>query len=113
MKKVVITGIGVVSAIGNNAADFWGSLVAGRSGIGRITKVDVSTMRFQNAAEVKDFDPAQHFDEKNLLWLDPFSQTRNTVGSVSVPRLEDWYYPRGKAVPAALDQGINNVSSDN
>jgi nodulation protein E len=73
MKKVVITGIGVVSAIGNNAADFWGSLVAGRSGIGPITKVDVSTMRFQNAAEVKDFDPTQHFDEKNLLWLDPFS----------------------------------------
>jgi nodulation protein E len=73
MRKVVITGIGVVSAIGNNAADFWASLVAGRSGIGPITKVDVSTMRFQNAAEVKGFDPAQHFDEKNLLWLDPFS----------------------------------------
>jgi len=73
MRKVVITGIGVVSAIGNNAADFWASLVAGRSGIGPITKVDVSTMRFQNAAEVKDFDPAEHFDEKNLLWLDPFS----------------------------------------
>ena len=69
----MITGIGVVSAIGNNAADFWASLVAGRSGIGPITKVDVSTMRFQNAAEVKDFDPAEHFDEKNLLWLDPFS----------------------------------------
>jgi len=69
----VITGIGVVSAIGNNAADFWASLVAGRSGIGPITKVDVSTMRFQNAAEIKNFDPAEHFDEKNLLWLDPFS----------------------------------------
>ena len=73
MRKVVITGIGVVSAIGNNAADFWASLVAGRSGIGPITKVDVSTMRFQNAAEIKNFDPVQHFDEKNLLWLDPFS----------------------------------------
>ena len=73
MRKVVITGIGVVSAIGNNAADFWASLVAGRSGIGPITKVDVSTMRFQNAAEIKNFDPAEHFDEKNLLWLDPFS----------------------------------------
>ena len=73
MRRVVITGIGVVSAIGNNAADFWGSLVAGRSGIAPITKVDVSTMRFQNGAEVKDFDPTQHFDDKNLLWLDPFS----------------------------------------
>jgi nodulation protein E len=73
MKKVVITGIGVVSAVGNNAADFWAAISAGRSGIAPITKVDVSTMRFQKAAEVKDFDPTQHFDEKMLLWLDPFS----------------------------------------
>jgi nodulation protein E len=73
MRKVVITGVGVVSAIGNNAADFWASLAAGRSGIAPITKLDASTLRFQKAAEVRDFDPAQHFDEKNLLWLDPFS----------------------------------------
>ncbi|MGH9820175.1 MAG: beta-ketoacyl-[acyl-carrier-protein] synthase family protein, partial [Pyrinomonadaceae bacterium] len=73
MRKVVITGIGVVSAIGNNALDFWASLAAGRSGIGPITKLDSSTLRFHNAAEVKDFDAGQHFDEKSLLWLDPFS----------------------------------------
>ena len=73
MKKVVITGIGVVSAVGNNAADFWAAISAGRSGIGPITKVDVSTMRFQKAAEVKNFDATRHFDEKLLLWLDPFS----------------------------------------
>lgn len=74
MKRVVITGIGVVSAIGNNAGDFWAALSAGRSGIGPITKFDVSTIRFQNAAEVRGFDPTRHFDDKNLLWLDPFSQ---------------------------------------
>jgi len=73
MRKVVITGVGVVSAIGNNAVDFWAALEAGRSGIGPITKLDASTLRFQNAAEVSGFDPTLHFDEKNLLWLDPFS----------------------------------------
>lgn len=73
MKKVVITGVGIVSAIGNNAADFWDSLSSGRSGVGPISKLDVSTLRFQNAAEVKNFDPEQHFDEKALLWLDPFA----------------------------------------
>ncbi|MEP7076242.1 MAG: beta-ketoacyl-[acyl-carrier-protein] synthase family protein [Acidobacteriota bacterium] len=73
MKKVVITGVGVVSAIGNNAADFWDSLIAGRSGIGPIEKLDASTLRFRNAAEVKNFDPTLHFDDKSLLWLDPFS----------------------------------------
>jgi len=73
VKRVVITGVGTVSALGNNAREFWESLKAGRSGIGPITKADVSTMRFTNAAEVRGFDASQHFDDKALLWLDPFS----------------------------------------
>lgn len=74
MRRVVITGIGVVSAIGNNVPDFWSSLSAGRSGIGKITKIDVSNVRFQNAAEVRGFEPTEHFDEKSLTFLDSFSQ---------------------------------------
>lgn len=74
MRKVVVTGIGVVSAIGNNAHDFWESIKAGRSGIGSISKIDVSNVKFQNAAEVRDFDAAAQFDDKALTWLDPFAQ---------------------------------------
>lgn len=74
MRKVVVTGIGVVSAIGNNAHDFWESLKAGRSGIGQISKIDVSNVKFQNAAEVRGFDPAAYFDDKALTWLDAFAQ---------------------------------------
>lgn len=74
MRRVVITGIGVVSAIGNNVAEFWASLAAGRSGIGQIEKTDVTGLRFQNAGEVRGFDPPAHFDEKSLMWLDPFAQ---------------------------------------
>ena len=73
MKRVVITGVGVISGLGNNAAEFWDALSAGRSGIGPITRSDVSSIRFKNAAEVRGFDPTQHFDDKALLWLDPFS----------------------------------------
>ncbi|MFM9905727.1 MAG: beta-ketoacyl-[acyl-carrier-protein] synthase family protein [Pyrinomonadaceae bacterium] len=73
MKRVVITGIGVVSALGNNTADFWASLKAGRSGIGPITKVPTDDLRFKNAAEVRGFDATKHFEDKQLLWLDPFS----------------------------------------
>jgi nodulation protein E len=69
----VITGVGVVSALGNNADEFWSAVSSGRSGIGPITKADTSTIRFKNAAEVKGFDEKQHFDEKALLWLDPFA----------------------------------------
>jgi nodulation protein E len=69
----VITGVGVVCSLGNNAGEFWDSLSAGRSAIGPITKEDVSTLRFKNAAEVKGFDAKEHFEDKELLWLDPFS----------------------------------------
>lgn len=69
----MITGVGVVSALGNNVDEFWSAVSAGRSGIGPITKADTSTIRFKNAAEVKGFDEKAHFDEKALLWLDPFA----------------------------------------
>ncbi len=74
MRRVVITGIGVISALGNNTVDFWENLSAGRSGIRPITKVDVSALRYKNAAEVTGFDPEQHFDDRLQQWLDPFSQ---------------------------------------
>jgi nodulation protein E len=73
VNRVVITGVGVVSALGNNAGDFWRSLAEGRSGIDPITKADASGIRFQRAAEVKNFKPEEHFDDKALIWLDPFS----------------------------------------
>jgi nodulation protein E len=73
MRRVAITGIGVICALGNNASDFWESIKAGRSGIGPITKADVSEIRFKNAAEVRGFDETEHFDDKVLPWLDPFS----------------------------------------
>ena len=73
MRRVVITGIGVVSPIGNNAGEFWDSLVAGRPGIAPISKVDTSDLRFKNAAEVKGFNAAHHFDERAMMMLDPFA----------------------------------------
>ena len=74
MRRVVVTGIGVVSALGSTRGDFWSALSEGRSAIGPITKVDTADLRFKNAAEVRGFDPGAHFDDKSLLWLDPFSQ---------------------------------------
>ena len=73
MNRVVVTGIGVVSALGSNVDEFWDSLRAGRSGIEAITKVDTSDLRFKNAGEVQGFNAADHFDDKALMWLDPFS----------------------------------------
>ena len=73
MRRVVVTGIGVVSALGNNAGNFWSAVSSGRSAIGPITKVDTTDLRFKNAAEVRGFNASEHFDDKSLLWLDAFS----------------------------------------
>jgi nodulation protein E len=73
-RRVVITGIGVVSALGGNAQAFWQSLVEGRSGIGPIQYIDMSALRFQNGAEVWGFNPAEHFQQKELDFMDRFAQ---------------------------------------
>ena len=72
MRRVVITGIGVVSPLGNNAIDFWDGVSNGRSGIREITRADMSGIRFKNGGELRDFDATQHFDDKALMWLDDF-----------------------------------------
>ncbi len=73
-RRVVITGVGVVSALGRNAQEFWQSLAEGRPGIGPIKQLDVSSLRFQNGGEVHDFNPAEHFDQKEIDFLDRFAQ---------------------------------------
>ena len=72
--RVVITGLGCVSAIGNDVGDFWRSLRDGRCGIGPITKVSSDNLAVGIAAEVKGFDPRVHFDRRQLNLLDPFAQ---------------------------------------
>ncbi|MEQ1922510.1 MAG: beta-ketoacyl-[acyl-carrier-protein] synthase family protein [Pyrinomonadaceae bacterium] len=73
-RRVVITGIGVISALGDNANQFWDSASNGRSGIGPIKGVDMLDFRFKNGGEVKGFDPLKHFEERFVEWLDPFCQ---------------------------------------
>ena len=74
MYRVAVTGLGVISAIGNNSSEFWQSLQAGRSGIAPLQSVDPALLRFSNAAEVQNFKPSEHFDEKEISLLDRFAQ---------------------------------------
>ncbi len=73
-RRVAVTGIGVISAIGHNSGQFWESLKAGRPGIGPLEAVDPALLRFSNGAEVRNYTPAQYFDEKELGLLDRFAQ---------------------------------------
>ncbi|HXG34103.1 MAG TPA: beta-ketoacyl-[acyl-carrier-protein] synthase family protein [Bryobacteraceae bacterium] len=73
-RRVVVTGIGVISALGHNSTQFWARLSAGVSGIGPIQSVDCSQFRFRNGAEVRDFRPQDHFEEREMDFLDRFAQ---------------------------------------
>lgn len=73
-KRVVITGMGALSPIGNNVEETWQSLVNGKSGIGLITRFDASGLPAQIAAEVKDFNPEDHFESNQIRKLDLYSQ---------------------------------------
>ncbi|MFS8582488.1 MAG: beta-ketoacyl-ACP synthase II [Limnochordales bacterium] len=72
--RVVVTGVGVVSPFGAGADKLWEALIAGRSGVGPITRFDASEFATRFAAEVKDFDAVQFMDAKDARRLDRFAQ---------------------------------------
>jgi len=74
LRRVAVTGIGVISAVGANRESFWRALAAGESGIRPMEIVAPGTVRFPNAAEARDYRTADHFDEKELALLDRFAQ---------------------------------------
>ena len=73
-RRVVITGLGALTPIGNNVPDFWNNMKAGKSGAAPITKFDTSKFKTTFACEVKGYNPADHFDVKEIRKYDPFSQ---------------------------------------
>ncbi len=96
MKRVVVTGLGAITPIGNDVAGFWQSLISGKCGIGPITKFDASEYKVSLAAEVKDFDASLYMDKSEIKKSDLFSQ-----------------YAIAAASQAVADSGIqNNISSE-
>jgi 3-oxoacyl-[acyl-carrier-protein] synthase II len=74
MKRVVVTGLGAVTPLGNTVKEFWDNIVAGRSGVAAITKFDTSKFKTNFAAEVKDFDAEVYVDKKELKKYDLYTQ---------------------------------------
>jgi 3-oxoacyl-[acyl-carrier-protein] synthase II len=73
-RRVVITGVGVISPVGNDAETFWNSLQEGKSGVDRLTAFDASDYPTQIAGEVKDFNPELYMDKKDVRRTDRFVQ---------------------------------------
>lgn len=74
MKRVVITGLGAISPLGNTVDSFWNSLIEGKSGAAPITKFDASKFKTQFACEVRGFDPLNYIDKPDIKKYDLFTQ---------------------------------------
>ncbi|HPF08648.1 MAG: beta-ketoacyl-ACP synthase II [Candidatus Cloacimonetes bacterium] len=73
-RRVVITGMGAITPVGHNVAQTWQSLINGVCGVGMISHFDASTLPVQIAAEIKNYDPEEHFDHKEVKKLDIYTQ---------------------------------------
>ncbi len=94
-ERVVITGLGAVTPIGNTVDEFWNAIRSGKSGVGPITKFDASQFTTRIAAEVKNFDPLTYMDRRDARKMDNFSQ-----------------FAVAAAVEAARDAGLTDGGVD-
>ena len=94
-RRIAITGLGAVSPLGNTLDDNWNNLIAGKSGIGRITKFDASAYSVQIAVEVRDFDVTQYIPAKEARHMDAFI-----------------HYGIAASVQAVADSGIDQAGLD-
>ncbi|MBX9779997.1 MAG: beta-ketoacyl-ACP synthase II [Chitinophagaceae bacterium] len=84
LKRVVVTGIGTLTPLGNNLQDYWNNLVAGVSGAAPITLFDASKFKTRFACEVKGFDPTQFMEKKEARKLDRFAQLAIVASDMAV-----------------------------
>lgn len=83
-RRVVITGMGAVTPVGNSVEEMWSSIKSGRSGVGEITKVNKDDYPVSVAAELKDFDPSSYIDRKDARRMDPFVQYAMVASHMAV-----------------------------
>src|SRR5258708_32933476 len=74
MSRVVVTGLGLITSLGNDLATNWEALTQGKSGVGEITAYDTSDFRVHIGAEIKNFDPTPYMDRKEARRNDPYEQ---------------------------------------
>ncbi len=95
-RRVVVTGIGTISALGHTLEDFWGSLTKGRSGIARVTRFDPTDFPSKVGAEVRDFDPGKYMDPKEAKRNDRYTQLAVAASRLAI---EDAKVDTSKLVP--------------
>ena len=74
LKRVVVTGLGALTPIGNNVSEYWANLLSGKSGAAPITHFDASNFKTRFACEVKNFNVTDYIDRKEARKQDPYTQ---------------------------------------
>ncbi len=84
MRRVVVTGLGAVTPLGNNVKTFWDGIKSGKCGIDKVTHFDASEFKTQIAGEVKDFEPSDYMDKKEARKMDRYTQFAMVAASEAV-----------------------------
>ena len=115
MRRVAITGMGAICALGHDAAATWGAMREGRAAIGPIANIPTELLNVRIAAEVRDYDPARHFDSKRLILLDRVSQFALTAAREAVKQsgLDFSEHGRGERTACIVGTGIGGENSHN
>jgi len=113
-QRAVITGYGAITPIGNSAASYWESLIAGRSGAGRITHFDPSANEVQIAAEVKDFDPLKTMDMKMARRMSRFvhfavAAATEAIEHAGLADIRSWDPERRDRVATVINTGGGGI----
>jgi nodulation protein E len=112
MNRVVVTGMGCISALGSNTAEMAAALKAGRCAIGPLTVMDTTRLSIRVGAEIAGFDPLRHFDEKRLLLLDRFSQFALVAAREAVAQSGlDFKGELGLKTAAILGSGVGGMNT--
>lgn len=112
MKRVVITGIGAISPVGNDAESTWNGLISGKNGIDSIASFDTSKLKVKLAAEVKDFDHSKYLDPKAAKRMDRFTQLAVSASKMAYEdsKLDDTNFDKEDA-RVVLGSGIGGLGT--
>jgi 3-oxoacyl-[acyl-carrier-protein] synthase II len=111
-RRVVVTGLGMVSPLGLTVASTWEGIVAGKSGIGRITRFDTTGLETTIAGEVKGFDPTEYMDRKEVRRADRFAQMAVTAAGQALKDARFAITPEvAPSIGVAFGSGIGGVGT--
>lgn len=111
-ERVVITGMGALTPIGNDPGHFWNGLLEGRSGVGPIQRFDASELDTRFAGELKDFDPAAYMDPKEVRRADPFTQYALAAAKQAADESGlDFSEHGGERIGAIVGSGIGGTTT--